>query len=57
MPISAVPSGSARTHSCDLVYLRSAGMLSISDPQLPMQIRKKKAADAHLSGICRPSVL
>src|SRR5438045_1648910 len=27
MPTSTVPSASARTHSCDLVYLRSAGTL------------------------------
>jgi hypothetical protein len=25
MPISTLPSASVRTHSCDLVYLRSAG--------------------------------
>jgi hypothetical protein len=27
MPIVSVPSDSVRTHSCDSVYLRSAGML------------------------------
>src|SRR5580704_15626954 len=30
MPISRVPSASVRTHSCDLVYLRSSGSLLMS---------------------------
>src|SRR5215469_13348317 len=32
MPISTVPSGRARTHSWDLVYLRSAGRLLMECP-------------------------
>src|SRR5579863_6091562 len=34
MPISTLPSPSARTHSCDLVYLRSAGTLLMGNPWL-----------------------
>src|SRR6267142_384356 len=33
MPISAMPSGSARTHSWDLVYLRSDGTLLMKAPR------------------------